>query len=460
MTRRLAAMGLLATCALGLAPAASAASWAAFATPTAKSTFGTGIEFSQPVTLDTPIARAELLLTVADAIGPTVLESPAPDGTGPVTLTESFDTSGGALLYPNTQLAARWRLTARDDPTEVELGPILHLTYADDRFTWQTESGSLVTVHWYKGTSDFGARALKIAEDGVRKASDLFKVKETKPVDFFVYADDGPFYDAIGMDASSQVGGVAPPVPGLRTLFALVAPGQLSDPEVLSVIPHELTHLVIETAAGNPYHYLPRWLNEGLAVYESLGFDTSDRGLVAGAVRSGTLIPLDGLVAAFPTGDGFVRAYAESVSAVDFMLRTYGQDALVAVVRSYKEGRTDDEAFEQGLGVDAAAFGAAWLSSLGADAPSRYGPQAAPAGPIPAAWLPGGGGATGPKATTAAGPSARSTAGPAAPASPAGGGFDATVVIVGLLALVIAVGLVAGVIVRSRRRPSAPGPGA
>ena len=37
------------------------------------------------------------------------------------------------------------------------------------------------------------------------------------------------------------------------------------------VVPHELTHLVFDTAVTNPYHFPPRWLNEGLAVYLSEG---------------------------------------------------------------------------------------------------------------------------------------------------------------------------------------------
>ena len=35
------------------------------------------------------------------------------------------------------------------------------------------------------------------------------------------------------------------------------------------LVAHELTHLVFDEAAHNPYAYPPRWLNEGLAVYLS-----------------------------------------------------------------------------------------------------------------------------------------------------------------------------------------------
>jgi hypothetical protein len=454
LTARLGVVGFVAALAIGLAPTAAAASWATFGTPTARSTYGTGIEFSQPVTIDKAVARVELLLTVADAIGPTVVVLPAPDGTGATSLSHLLDTTGDGHLAPNTPIVARWRLVAADDPTDTTLGPPVRVTYADDRYDWQTQAGSLVRVHWYDGSAEFGRRALRIAEDGVQKASDLFGVSESKPVDFYVYADQQAFYDALGPGTRENVGGEADA--SIRTLFALIPPGQIEDSWVGIVIPHELTHLVIDTAAGNPYHFLPRWLNEGLAVYESQGYDGSDRGLVAEAVSAGTLIPLDGLVGQFPTSSGgFFLAYAESVSAVDFLFRTYGTDALVTLVRSYKDGRTDDEAFKTGLGVDTAAFAAAWLASLGATAPERYGPQPAPAGPLPSAWLAAGG--AGPTSTAVAGPSAASTARPSAPVPAPGGGSDATLVVVLLVALAGG-GLLALYLARRGRTAPSGGP--
>ena len=74
------------------------------------------------------------------------------------------------------------------------------------------------------------------------------------------------------------------------------------------------------------------------------------------------------------------------MSAVDYIVRTYQTDALVALIRSYADGRTDDEAFKAALGVDMTAFGDAWLADVKAKQPTRYGPQPAPSGPVPAAW--------------------------------------------------------------------------
>jgi Peptidase MA superfamily len=112
---------------------------------------------------------------------------------------------------------------------------------------------------------------------------------------------------------------------------------------------------------------------------------------VQDAVSSNSVIPLDGITGQFPrTFDRFYLAYAESVSAIDYLIRTYGRDALIQLIRSYAEGRTDAEAFQDALGVDVEAFGDAWLTDIGATPPERFGPQPAPAGPQPPGWGEGG----------------------------------------------------------------------
>jgi hypothetical protein len=156
---------------------------------------------------------------------------------------------------------------------------------------------------------------------------------------------------------------------------------------VESVVPHELTHLVFATAIDNPYHDPPHWLNEGLAVYLADGYGDFDRQQVERAAKDGSIIPLDGLAGAFPTTqERFFLAYAESVSAVDRIVRVDGRAALVKLIRSYAEGVSDDAAFQAALGRDVAGFEADWLGELGAKPPTRLGPRPAPVGPLPSGW--------------------------------------------------------------------------
>ncbi|MDO8484929.1 MAG: hypothetical protein Q7S35_08275, partial [Candidatus Limnocylindrales bacterium] len=121
ITARVAGLGVVLGLALSLAPAAVAADWAEFGKPTAESSFAEGVDFRQPVTIDRPLARVELLLTIANAIGPTVIPVAGPSGTGATTLTYRFDPTVDGHLYPNTRLVARWRLVSADDPTDVSV---------------------------------------------------------------------------------------------------------------------------------------------------------------------------------------------------------------------------------------------------------------------------------------------------------------------------------------------------
>jgi hypothetical protein len=63
LMRRVLAVAMATGLLLGVVPAVAAASPATFGTPTADSTFGKGIVFSQPITIDRPIGRVEILLT-------------------------------------------------------------------------------------------------------------------------------------------------------------------------------------------------------------------------------------------------------------------------------------------------------------------------------------------------------------------------------------------------------------
>jgi Peptidase MA superfamily len=354
-----------------------------FGTPTIEGSFGNDLVAVQPVTLDAAPDRVEVLVTTAEGAPPLVAEVPAPSRAGFRRFEYTIASADGPFL-PNTPVVVRWRITTDGAPS---LSPEVRTVIKDDRFEWQAVGGNIVRVHWYEGDRAFGERALQIGERAVQEAAAILGVTEEKPVDFFIYADQDPFYDALGPGTRENVGGQANA--DIRTLFALIPPSSIDDPWVENVVPHELVHLVFDTAVSNPYHFPPRWLNEGLAVYLSVGYSADDRSAVERAARNGDLIPLDGLAGQFPTSaDKFGLAYSESVSSVDFFVRTHGRDALIQLIRSYAGGRTDDEAFTAAIGMDVGAFNDAWMADLGAVEPKRYGPQPAPTGQAPTTTVP------------------------------------------------------------------------
>jgi hypothetical protein len=413
--------------------------------------------FQQPLSIDGGVRRVEILIETPGGTGPYVTPVEFDAVSGRTTLSHRLETADGSVS-PNTTFTARWRVV-RDDGTS-DLGPAVSVTYEDERFDWRTVSGEIVRVHWYEGSIDFGNRALAIGEQAVEETAALLGVEESEPVDFYVYADQDAFYDALGPGSRENVGGRA--IAETRTMFALITPDAIDDAWVGIVIPHELIHLVFDTTVNNPYHYPLHWLNEGIATYLSEGYKASDRTLVERAARDGSLIPLDGLEGQFPTSrEGFFLAYAESASAVDFLIRTYGDDALVDLVRSYAAGVSDDEAFSAALGVDVAAFDAAWRAELDAAEPIAYGPQPAPAGPLPPGWE--GDPTAGSPPPGIPTSSARPTATPAGPTSSGGGGPSPGVLLAIVAVLVGAAGVTVLLVDRRRQAAAAaaarpPGP--
>jgi len=416
--------------ALATAPAALAAD-PTFQPLSATVRFGSSVTFEQRATLPAGVRRVEALVRAGSG-GGTFLSPITVGSGGSVTLRYVYETPEGAT-YPNTKLTLGFRITLADG--RVIDSPTQTVLYADDRFDWKTLTGTVVRVHWYDGDQAFGQRALDIGERAVERATVLLGVTEADPIDFFIYADRDAFFSVIGAGIQENVGGVA--LSQIRTLFANIGPSTVADPWVGIVVPHELTHIVFATATANPYHDPVHWLNEGLADYLAAGYDASARANVRSAADRGDLMPLSAIVDQFPTPpDLFSLAYDESVAAIDFMVRTYGQDALVKLIRSYAEGVSDDDAFTAALGVDTAGFEAAWLDDLGVDAPVPYGPKPAPTGPLPPGWAAGPGATGGPAATTR----------PSSPSDP--GDVSEPVLWIGIIALAFVI--VAGILLAVR----------
>lgn len=340
---------------------------------------------TQPVTFSTTFRaptlpdRVELLTRVrgsgADEVRSAIVE-PAGDGSWTATVPSP------GFTPPNTVQTFRFRAV---DGDATVLGPSAEFTLVDDRFEWRTLAQGAVTLHWYTGSEDFARRALQVGVDAIDQAAGLLGVSDVQPVDFFVYDTAEALYGAMGPGTRENVGGQANPL--IRTMVGVIRPDDVDSDWVDTLVTHELTHMVFADATDNPYHQPPRWLNEGLAVFLSEGYDVGRRAQVADTAAHGQLIPLSGIAGLFPTTyDRFSLAYAESVSAVDHFITTYGRDTLVRLITSYRDGVTDDEAFLAATGVDLRAFDDAWLAAQGASRPEPYGPRPAPPGPVPSDW--------------------------------------------------------------------------
>ena len=127
-----------------------------------------------------------------------------------------------------------------------------------------------------------------------------------------------------------------------------------------STVWHELAHTF---TLGSTDHRIPRWLSEGLSVYEEhrarpgWGFDATVSFL--DAYRKGKLVPVsrmnDGFMhPAFPQQVMF--SYYQASLVCDLIARDYGEGAIVRMLQAYKAGETTDQVFKSVLKTDLAAF--------------------------------------------------------------------------------------------------------
>lgn len=431
-----------------------------FANPDATSKFNSGIDFTIEMTASEAPARLEAQILFPRSIGPSLGAVATPPRAGSSTLHYTLVTAGADHVIPSTPVTITWVAYPADGGAPVTSQPFTY-RYEDDSQDWQTYKDGLITVHWVDGPQSFAKQAAVWGNEALQRVGKVLGVAETEPVDMYLYQSSSAFRAAIGSGARQNVGGSD--YPEIRSFISMLSADVMSDPYAKVNITHELTHQVVDDATVNPYVFVPRWINEGFAVYESEGNTPSYVSQVRGAIRSGDLLPLTALGWYFPVApDLTLLAYAESVSAIDYIAKQYGIDAVVQLIVAFKDGATVDEAMGKATGKDLEAIQAEWFASIGAPVPSPFGPQPAPPGPLPSDWQ-GAAATQAPAASASAAPapSSGSTAAAATPAAtpaPSGdttpaasSGSDLTLV---LIAVVLVAAIVLGGIVIAGRRSS------
>ena len=199
---------VLAWAAIGSSAAAVLGASITFGTPTATSTFGKGIEFTQPYSGAGTFREVDIVITYPGGFGPSVIELQSP---GATSFDDLLDTSAGEI-QTNTQLVAYFQVVLADGtvPTARTSTSPTPTTGSTGR-RWSGESSGCTGI---EGDDTFAQQALQMGEDGIAKASAFLGFTETAPIDFFVYADQTAFYDALGPGTRDNVGGEANPDTG------------------------------------------------------------------------------------------------------------------------------------------------------------------------------------------------------------------------------------------------------
>ena len=189
----------------------------------------------------------------------------------------------------------------------------------------------------YEGSQSPDALRQQILEVLEQDYRDLSNDLGAAPRNVFVslYTDQA-FFDvthAAAWTAALNDGKIRIPTSGMTAVT----------PELAHVLRHELTHsFVLEITHGRA----PTWLNEGIAQIEE-GRTTAEIGArLASLYASGHQIPLNQLEGEFQSysSEEASVAYAESLSAVEYIRATYGMGDLARLLQRLGDGQSMESA--------------------------------------------------------------------------------------------------------------------
>jgi hypothetical protein len=351
--------------------------------------FSNSITFRLQVEAESEIAEVTLYFR-REGEGVTV-KIPLPVSAGEREFTYTWDLEPGEVPV-GERIEYEWEVVDRDG-THLRTSP-LTLEYADDRFDWQTVEEGHIILHWYRLSESEVRRLLGYATESLARLQDEMGVTLQQPVHIYVYRTSSDMGAALPRRSDAYDDRIL-------TLGVVVDDATLlllgSHPDVEGTIAHELSHVVVGLATDNPYTPLPRWLDEGLAMYAEGELPAGNQRALQDAVQRDQLISVRSLSAY--TGDpAYVDLfYGEAHSVVEFLLQAYGKDRMAQLLDSFTEGITQEQALQcvYGFGVD--GLDARWRESLGLlprgtpgpATPAPQGPLQRPSFPCPALFLGG-----------------------------------------------------------------------
>lgn len=261
-------------------------------------------------------------------------------------------------LAPGTEVTYHWAI--RNAAGEELRTDKQSFIYEDDRFAWKEVGEGLVRVFTYKGNQ--GPYLLELALDDIESLEREIGVKLEQPIRIYVYASKSDMQKAIP-SRSERYDEMT------TTLGMVVSEDTLlllgGAPDLDRTLAHELSHIVVGLATKNPLGGLPRWLDEGLAMYAEGELPASSQRVLERAIRRDELISVRSLSGY--TGDPELvdLFYAEAHSVVSFLLREYGRDKMLALLQKFKQGAYQEDALKEVYGFGLDELDARWRQSLG-----------------------------------------------------------------------------------------------
>jgi len=272
----------------------------------------------------------------------------------------TWDMRQSGSLPPGAAIWWRWRYT--DESGRETVSDQKTVAWLDTDHRWKTITKDRLNLHWYSGNQTFAKDLLNAAQAGLDFNSTKSGLNAEAPIDIYIFANTNDLKDAV-LYEPSWTGGQAFPEHNIVILG--ISRDDLEWGR--NAIAHELTHVLVGHLTFSCLGDVPTWLNEGLAVYSEGKLDPSSQSQLDDAIRDDTLLTVRSLSAGFSeVPDKAYLSYSQSYSIVKFLIETYGQDKMTALLTSLRDGVTVDDALLQTYGFNVEGLEDQWRQAIGA----------------------------------------------------------------------------------------------
>jgi hypothetical protein len=270
----------------------------------------------------------------------------------------TWDMRQSGSLPPGATIWWRWKYT--DETGKESVSGRQTVTWLDSVHSWKTISADNLNLHWYSGSQTFAQDLLNAAKNGLEFNRTQSGLTADYPIDLYIYASTNDLQDAI-LYEPSWTGGQAFPDHNI----VIIGISQADLDWGRGAIVHELTHVLVGHLTFSCLGGVPTWLNEGLAVYSEGKLDPSSQTQLDGAIQDNSLLSVRSLSAGFSEVSSKANlSYSESYSIVKFLIETYGQEKMTALLTSLRDGATIDDALTNVYGFNVEGLEDAWRQSI------------------------------------------------------------------------------------------------
>lgn len=221
-------------------------------------------------------------------------------------------------------------------------------------------STSHFLVYYLASDHAVAQQVAQLAHESLAGISRDLGFTPSQKMTILVYADRKQFLQATRTRGRDIVLGTATPS---QDLIQIDASGLLGSLAIL--VAHEVSHLVLAQLLGENRAKCPRWLDEGIAQYESRDWGPIRKKQMAEVLASGSALPLSELDRAFRHSKELSDiAYLQSASLVYYLVEEKGERVLANLLAALKEEPDLDAALVKAAGINTGQWERGWRRSL------------------------------------------------------------------------------------------------